>query len=49
MVVVQNLPFFEIFFLGNIEQQTVFYDILEQKSSVQGYKRKKFKNFKSKN
>ena len=30
MVLVQNWPFFH-FFLGNIEQETVFYDFLERK------------------
>ena len=35
------------FFLGNIGQENVFYDILEQKNAFLGYKNKKFK--KSKN
>ena len=35
------------FFLGNIEQENVFYDILERKNAFLGYKNKKFK--KSKN
>ena len=35
------------FFSGNIGQQNVFYDILERKNAVLGYKNKKFK--KSKN
>ena len=47
MVLVQNWPFFQLFFLGNIEQETVSYDILERKNNVLGYKNKKFK--KSKN
>ena len=34
-------------FLGNIGQENVFYDILEQKNAFLGYKNKKFK--KSKN
>ena len=38
-------PFF--FFLGNIDQENVFYDILELKNAFVGYKNKKFK--KSKN
>ena len=44
---VQNWPFFKIFFLGNIGQENVFYDILERKNAFLGYKKKKFK--KSKN
>ena len=35
------------FFLGNIGQENVFYDILEQKNAFLGNKKKKFK--KSKN
>ena len=35
------------FFLGNIAQENVFYDILERKNAFLGYKNKKFK--KSKN
>ena len=44
-------PIFAIFptsfFLGNIGQENVFYDILQQKNAFPGYKNKKFK--KSKN
>ena len=47
MVVVQKWSFFELFILGNIEQETVFYDILERKNNVLGFKNKKLK--KSKN
>ena len=47
MVLVQKWPFFQLFFLGNIEQENVFYDILERKNAFLGYKNKKFK--KSKN
>ena len=47
MVLVQKWPFFELFFLGNIGQENVFYDILERKNAFLGYKNKKFK--KSKN
>ena len=46
MVFVQKRPFFH-FFLGNIEEKNVFYDILERKNAFQDYKNKKFK--KSKN
>ena len=47
MVLVQKWPFFQLFFLGNIGQQNLFYDILEQKNTFLGYKNMKFK--KSKN
>ena len=47
MVFVQKWPFFQLFFLGDIEQENVFYDILERKNAFLGYKNKKFK--KSKN
>ena len=38
---------FQLFFLGNIGQNNVFYDIPELKNTFLGYKNKKFK--KSKN
>ena len=44
---VQKWPFFQIFFLGNIGQKNVFYDILQRKNAFLAYKNKKFK--KSKN
>ena len=44
---VQKWPFFILFFLGNIGQENVFYDILKRKNAFLGYKNKKFK--KSKN
>ena len=47
MVLVQKWPFFQLFFLGNIGQENVFYDILERKNAFLGYKNKNFK--KSKN
>ena len=47
MVLVQKWQFFEVFFLGNIGQENVFYDILKRKNAFLGYKNKKFK--KSKN
>ena len=47
MVLVQKWPFFQLFFLGNIGQENVFYDILERKNACLGYKNKMFK--KSKN
>ena len=47
MVLVQNGPFFHPFFSGNIGQENLFYDILERKNAILGYKNNKFK--KSKN
>ena len=41
------MAIFLTFFLGNIGQENVFYDILERKNAFLGYKNKKFK--KSKN
>ena len=35
--------FFNFFFLSNIEQENVFYDILERKIAFVGYKNKKLK------
>ena len=47
MVLVQKWPFFQVFFLGNIGQENVFYDSLERKNTFLGYKNMKSK--KSKN
>ena len=47
MVLVQKWQFFQLFFLGNIVQENVFYDILKLKNAFLNYKNKKFK--KSKN
>ena len=44
MVLIQKWPFFQIFFLGNIGQENVFYDILEGKNAFPGCKNKKFKS-----
>ena len=41
------MTIFPTFFLGNIGQENVFYDIVERKNAFLGYKNKKFK--KSKN
>ena len=41
------MAIFQNFFLGNIGQENVFYDILERKNAFLAYKNKKFK--KSKN
>ena len=47
MVLVQKWPVFQLFFFRFIDQENVFYDILEQKNAFLGYKKKKVK--KSKN
>ena len=47
MVLVQKWPFFELFFLGNIGQESVFYDILERENAFLGYKNKKSKKLKN--
>ena len=47
MVLVQKWPFLNLFFLGNIGQENVFYDILEQKNALLGYRNQKFKNSKN--
>ena len=47
MVFVKKGPFFRLFFLGNIGQENVFYDILERKKVFLCCENKKFK--KSKN
>ena len=41
MMLVEKWPFFQIFFLGNMGQQNVFYDIPKQKSSFLGYKKRR--------
>ena len=46
MVLVQEWPLFELFFLGNWGQENVFYDILKRKNGFVGYKIKKFKKSK---
>ena len=43
MVLVQTRSFFHVFFVDNIGQENVFYDILDQKNVFLGYKNKKFK------
>ena len=49
MVLVQTCLFFQPFFLGNIGQENVFYDILERKNAFLGYKNEKFKKSKNGN
>ena len=43
MVLVQNLLFFNLPFLGNIGQENVVYDIVKRKNASLGYKNKKLK------
>ena len=38
-----KMAIFATFFLGNIGQENVFYDILKRKNAFLGYKNKKFK------
>ena len=47
MVLVQKWPFLQHFFLGNIGQEIVFYDILEPKNTFLGYEKTKFKKLKN--
>ena len=42
----KNGHFFNLFFLGNIGQENVFYDILQQKNSFLVFKKKKLKKLK---
>ena len=42
----KNGHFSNFFFLGNIGQENVFYDILERKNAFLGYKNRKFKKWK---
>ena len=39
MVLAKKFPFFSTFFLGNIGQENVFYDILERKNAFLAYKK----------
>ena len=47
MVFVKKWPFFHVFLLGNIGQENVFYNILEQKNAFLALKKKKFKKLKN--
>ena len=47
MALVQKWAFLQVVFLGNIGQENILNDILEEKNAFLGYKKKKFK--KSKN
>ena len=46
MALIQKWPFFQLFVLGNISQESVFYDIPERKNAFLGQKNKKFKKSK---
>ena len=41
-----KMAIFQLFFLGNIGQKNVFYDILDWKKAFLGYKKEKFKKWK---
>ena len=41
-----KMAIFQTFFLGNIGQENVFYDILERENAFLGYQNKKFKKSK---
>ena len=43
----KNGPFSNFFFIGNIGQKNVSYNILERKNAFQGYKKKKIKKWKN--
>ena len=47
MVFVQKWPFFQLFFLANIRQENVFFNILQRKNAFLGYKNKRFKKLKN--
>ena len=46
MVLVLKWLFFQLFFLGNIVWENVFYGILQRKNAFVGYKNKKLKQSK---
>ena len=43
MVLVQKWRFFQLFFLGSMGQENVFYDNLDPKNTFLGYKNTKLK------
>ena len=49
MVLLQIWPVFQLFFLGNIDQENVFYDILERKNAFLGHKNKKLTKWEGEN
>ena len=42
-----KMAIFPTFFLANLCQENIFYDIIEQKNAFLGYKNNKFKKFKN--
>ena len=40
MLLPQKWPFWHLFYLGNIRQENVFYNILERENAFLGYKKK---------
>ena len=46
MLMVQKWPFSKLYFLGNIGQENVCYDILERKNVFLAYSHKKFQKSK---
>ena len=46
MHLVQKWHFFQLFLLGNIGQENVFYDILKRKNAFLGYKTRSLKSLK---
>ena len=40
MVLVQNWPFCQLIFLGNIGMENVFFDIVERNNAFLGYRKK---------
>ena len=40
MVLVQKWTIYQVFFLGHIGQENLFYDILERKNAFLGHKKK---------
>ena len=47
MILVKNEQFFHLFILGNIGQEDVFYDILEQKNIFLDHENNKLKKLKN--
>ena len=47
MVLGQKWLFFDLFFFANLGQENVFYDVLQPKNDLLGYKNKKLKNSKN--
>ena len=45
MLLLQKWPFWKLFFLGNIDQENIFHDILKPKNAFLTYKNNKFQKF----